>query len=172
MIKRLSPREKVIVCSGAMILLLLLVWSVLLQPYFETMKTLDRKNSAHRHSLIKAEKMSSQIQQLRQQLMVVKTRQRNKRPLLSRVESLMEKTGVREQLLSMRPQAATTQGQFRQQLVEISLKKISLLQLTKLLHAIEYRSGGIQVKSMQIRSRFENHSLLDVNMLLMSLEGL
>jgi len=46
------------------------------------------------------------------------------------------------------------------------------LQLTKLLHAIEYRSGGIQVKSMRIRSRFEDHSSLDVNMVLMSLEGL
>jgi len=172
MINRLNPREKTIVFSGAIVLILLFVWFVLLQPYFETMRTLDRKNLAHRHSLEKVEKMSSQIKQLLQELTVVKTRQQGTRPLFSQVESLTEKTGVREQLLSMHPQPATTQGQFRQQLVEISLKKISLLQLTKLLHAIEYRSGGIQVKSMRIRSRFEDHSALDVNMVLMSLEAL
>ena len=172
MINRLNPREKTIVFSGAIVLILLFVWFVLLQPYFETMRTLDRKNLAHRHSLEKVEKMSGQIKQLLQQLKVVKTRQKGTHPLFSQVESLAEKTGVREQLLSMHPQPATTQGKFRQQSVEISLKKISLLQLTKLLHAIEYRSGGVQVKSMRIRSRFEDHSALDVNMVLMSLEGL
>jgi len=172
MMKRLSPREKLVVGSGAMILLLFFAWFMLIQPYLSTMERLERKIVATRHSLAKAQAMSSQINQLRQQLKTVKTPQRNQRPLLSRVESLTETTGVREQLLSMRPQPVTTQGEFRQQLVEISLKKISLLQLTKLLHAIEYRSGGIQVKSMQIRSRFENRSLLDVNMILMSLEGL
>lgn len=172
MINRLNPRERVVVFSGAIILMLLFSWFVLLQPYFEEMAALDRKNIAHRHSLDKVEKMSSQIRQLRQQLTAVKIRRKGKRPLFSQVESLTEKTGVREQLLSMHPQPAKTEGGFRQQFVEISLKKISLLQLTKLLYAIEYRSGGVQVKSMRIRSRFEDHSMLDVNMVLMSLEGL
>jgi len=59
MINRLNPREKTIVFFGAMILLLLFVWFVLFQPYFETMRILDRKNIAHRHSLEKVEKMSN-----------------------------------------------------------------------------------------------------------------
>ncbi len=171
-IKHLNPREKIIVFTGAAVLLLLFGWFVLLQPYFDTMKSLDRKIAAHRHSLAKVEKMSGEIEQLRRQLASVKTHQRGARPLFSQVESLTEQTGVREQLQSMKPQPATTQGQFRQQLVEISLKKISLLQLTKLLHAIEYRSEGVQVKSMRIRAHFEDPSILDVNMVLMSLEHL
>ncbi len=83
---------------------------------------------------------------------------------------MTEQTGVREQLLSMRPQPATVQGDFRQQLVEIRLESISLAQLVKLLHAVEYRSGGVQVKSMRVKPRFEDRSALDVNMVLMSLE--
>ncbi len=172
MIERLNPREKVIVFSGAVVLVLLFGWFVLLQPYLETMKSLDRKTIAHRHSLDKIEKMSGQIKQLRRQLETVKTDQKGTRPLFSQVESLTEKTGIREYLHSMQPQPATTQGGFRQQLVDINLKKISLLQLTRLLHAIEYRSGGVQVKSMRVRSRFEDPSILDVNMVLMSLESL
>ncbi len=72
----------------------------------------------------------------------------------------------------MRPQAATTQGEFRQQLVEIRLEKLSLGQLVTLLHAVEYRSGGVQVKSLRVKPRFENRSELDANMVLMSLEKL
>ncbi len=172
MINRLNPREKVFVFVGVIVLALLFAWFVLLQPYFETMNNLDRRIVAHRHSLVKVEKMGIQISQLRRQLAAVEIKKKGNRPLFSQVESLTEKTGVREQLLSMHPQPATTQGAFRLQAVEIRLEKISLLQLTKLLHAIEYRNGGIQVKSMRVRSRFEDHSILDVNMVLMSLERL
>ena len=172
MINRLNPREKTIVISGLIILGALFVWFVLLQPYFKTMNNLDRRIAVHLNSLNKVEKMSVQISQLRQQLTEVGTRSKGDRPLFSQVENLTEQTGVREQLLSMRPQPATTQGTFRQQLVEIRLEKISLSQLVKLLHAIEYRSGGIQVKSMRVKPRFEDRSILDVSMVLMSLESL
>ena len=172
MINRLSPREKTIVVAGLIVLVLLFVWFALLNPYFKQMDTLDRRITAHRHSLSRVEKISEQIGQLRQQLAEVETRRKGKRPLFSQVENLTEQTGVREQLLSMRPQPATNQGKFRQQLVEIRLEKISLSQLVKLLHAVEYRSGGVQVKSMRVKPRFDDRSLLDVNMILMSLESL
>lgn len=172
MIKHLNPRERTVVVFGLIILILIVVWFALLQPYFKTMSTLDRKINTHRHDLAKVEKMSSQVSQLRRQLAEVGTPKKGKRPLFTQVESLTEQTGVREQLLSMRPQPATTQGTFRQQLVEIRLDKLSLLQLVKLLHAVEYRSGGVQVKSMRVKPRFEDRSLLDVNMVLMSLESL
>jgi len=172
MIKNLNPREKTVVVAGLIILLLLFVWLALLNPYIKTMKSLDRKIAAHQQSLQKIEAMREQINQLRQQLADVKILKQGTQPLFPLLESVAVQTGVREQLLSMRPQPETTQGQFRQQLVEIRLEKISLPQLVKLLHAIEYRSGGVQVKSMQVKPRFEDRSSLDVNMVLMSLESL
>lgn len=172
MIDRLNSREKIVVGTGLVVLVLLFVWFVLFGPYFETMNNLDRRITAHRNSLNKVEKVSDQIVQLRQQLVDVETRKTGNGPLFSQVESLTEQTGIREQLLSMRPQPATTQGNFRQQLVEIRLEKIFLSQLVKLLHAVEYRSGGVQVKSMRVKPRFDDRTLLDVNMILMSLESL
>ncbi len=171
-LKSLSQREKIIVGAGAAVLVLLFVWFALFIPYLDTVKKLDRKIVAHKKNLVKVEEMGNQIVQLRKQLASVDSRKKSKRPLFSQVENLTEQTGVREQLFSMRPQPATTQGKFKQQLVEIKLKKITLSQLVKLLHAVEYRSGGIQVKSMRVRPRFEDRSILDVNMVLMSLEKL
>ncbi|MEE4253718.1 MAG: type II secretion system protein GspM [Desulfuromusa sp.] len=172
MIKNLNPREKTVVAAGLIVLIFLFVWFALLNPYLKTMKSLDRKIAAHRQSLQKVETMREQISQLRQQLTDVKILKQGTRPLFSLVENMAVQTGVREQLLSMRPQPATIQGQFRQQLVEIKLEKISLAQMVRLLHAVEYRSEGVRVKSMQVKPRFEDRSILDVNMVLMSLESL
>lgn len=172
MTKYLNSREKNVIAAGLLVLLFLLVWFALLEPYFNAINTLERKIAAQQRNLGEIERMGEQIRQLRHQLAAVKTPEAGKRPLFSQVESLTEQTGVRERLLSMRPQPATTQGGFRQQLVEIRLEKISLAQLVKLLHLVEYRSGGIQVKSMRVKPRFENRSILDVNMVLMSLENL
>ena len=169
-IKRLEPRERIIVIAGLTVIVLLFIWFALLAPYFKTMAKLDRKISALERNLTAAEQMRDQILELRRQLATAGNRNQGGKPLFSQVESLTEQTGVREQLLSMRPQPATVQGDFRQQLVEIRLEKISLAKLVKLLHAVEYRSGGVQVKSMRVKPRFEDRSLLDVDMVLMSLE--
>lgn len=170
MIKHLNPRERLAVGLGLLVVLLCLVWFVLLNPYFAEMSRLDRRIAAQQRSLGNAQQMQQQIEQLRQQLATVGKRRLKGKPLFSQVENLTEQTGVREQLLAMRPQPATLQGGFRQQLVEIRLEKLKLGQLVKFLHAVEYRSGGVQVKSLRISPRFEDRSELDINMVLMSLE--
>lgn len=170
MMKRLNPRERIIVAIGAVVVCLVAAW-LSLTPYFETMERLDRKINALERNVADAGRMRDQVLSLREQLASVNNRSPGTRPLFAQVENLTEKTGVREQLLSMRPQPATVQGDYRQQLVEIKLERMTLAQLVKLIHAVEYRSGGIQVKSMRVRPRFEDRSLLDVNMVLMSLEG-
>jgi len=170
MMKRLNPREKTIVSAVLVFLVLLVVWFVLLSPYFKTMDRLERKLVGLERNLAEINRMRGQILQLRSQLASVGQQRQGTSPLFSQVESLTEQTGVRDQLLSMRPQPATVQGGFRQQLVEIRLESLSLAQLVQLLHAVEYRSGGIQVKSMRIKPRFEDRSMLDVNMVLMLLE--
>jgi len=170
MIKRLNPRERWIVGGGLVVLVLVLVWFALLSPYLEALSGLDRRIAAHQRNLEKMQQMQGQIFQLREQLASVDNRSEKKRPLFSQVENLTVQTGIRDQLLSMRPQPATTQGGYRQQLVEIRLEKLTLAQLVKLIYAVEYRSGGVQVKSLRVKPRFEDRSSLDVNMVLMSLE--
>ena len=169
----LDKREKIVVGSGIFVLLLLLVWFALLTPYLNSVNRLERKISGQQNGLEKALLMHAQINALRQQLSKANTTsRREKRPLFSRVENLAEQTGVRDQLFSMRPQPAVIQGKYKQQLVDIRFKQITLSQLVRLLHAVEYRSSGVQVKTMRIKPRFEDHSLLGVNMVLMSLEKL
>ncbi len=168
---KLNQRERMVVALGGLVLILLFIWFAMLAPHFRAVNRLERKITAHKNSLVKVAKMDAEIKQLRLQLASVNTASKVRgKPLFSKIESITEQTGVRDQLFSMRPQPVVTQGKFKQQLVDIRLKQVTLPQLVRLLHAVEYRSGGVQVKSMKIRPRFEDRSLLDVNMVLMSLE--
>lgn len=170
MISRLETRERIVVLVGILFVLGVFVWLVLLNPYLSTMQNLDRRIEGQRRTLHEAETMRAEISRLRQQLSGFESQRRAGRPLFSQVENLTKQMGVREQLLSMRPQPETVQGGFRQQLVEIRLERVTLSQLVGFLHAAEYRSQGIQVRSLRVRPRFDDRSRLDVNLVLMSLE--
>ncbi|MBW6508635.1 MAG: type II secretion system protein M [Desulfuromonadales bacterium] len=170
MIVRLDERERIIVLAGMVILAVILIWLVLLNPYMNAMQSLDRRIDGQRRNLERVAILGQEIDQLRQQLAGIESQQRSGRPLFSQVENLTKQIGVREQLLSMRPQPDVVQGGFRQQTVEIRLERVTLSQLVGFLHAAEHRSHGIQVRSLRVRPRFDDRSRLDVNLVLMSLE--
>jgi len=170
MINRLDERERIIVLAGIVILAALLIWLVLLNPYMNAMQKLDRRIDGQRRNLERVATLGQEIGQLRQQLAGIESQRRSGRPLFSQVENLTKQMGVRDQLLSMRPQPDSVQGGFRQQTVEIRLERVTLSQLVGFLHAAEHRSHGIQVRSLRVRPRFDDRSQLDVNLVLMSLE--
>lgn len=170
MINRLEPRERIILLAGVLILTGLFFWLLLLNPYLSRMQSLDRQIEGQRRNLERVESLRQEIEQLRQQLAGIESAGRPGRPLFSQVENLTAQMGLREQLLSMRPQPESVQGGFRQQSVEIRLERVTLSQLVGFLHAAEYRSSGIQVRSLRVRPRFDDRSRLDVNLVLMSLE--
>lgn len=170
MIDRLDERERIIVLAGVVILAAILIWLVLLNPYMNTMQNLDRRIEGQRRNLERVAALGQEIDQLRQQLEGIESQRRSGRPLFSQVENLTKQMGVRDQLLSMRPQPDSVQGGFRQQTVEIRLERVTLSQLVGFLHAAEHRSYGIQVRSLRVRPRFDDRSRLDVNLVLMSLE--
>jgi len=170
MFSRLDERERIIVLAGILFLAGILVWLVLLNPYVNRMQSLDRRIEGQRRNLEQVATLGQEIAQLRQQLAGLESQQGSGRPLFSQVESLTNQMGVRDQLLSMRPQPDSMQDGFRQQTVEIRLERVSLSQLVGFLHAAEHRSHGIKVRSLRVRPRFDNRSQLDVNLVLMSLE--
>lgn len=170
MIERLDGRERIIVLVGIFVLIGVLFWLLLLNPYMNTMQSLDRRIEGQRRNLEQVATRGQEIDQLRRQLSEIEARQRSDRPLFSQVENLTKQMGVRDQLLSMRPQPDSVQDGFRQQTVEIRLERVTLSQLVGFLYAAEHRSHGIQVRSLRVRPRFDDRSRLDVNLVLMSLE--
>ena len=170
MIQQMSQRERVMVAVAVAAVVLVGVWLGVIEPYQSAMEKLDSQIKNRSNSLVEVKELQKDISRLRQQLSQVSGRKAMDGPLFSYVEALTDQAGIRDRLLSMRPQQASQQGNYRQQLVELKLEKLSLPQLVRFLYAIEYAGQGVQVKSMRIKRRFEDNSSLDVNLSVFSLE--
>jgi len=170
MIQQMSRRERVMVLAASVAVVLVAVWLGVVEPYRSAMWKLENQINSRSDSLVEVRDLQREIRMLRQQLSQVSGRQEMDGPLFSYVEKLTDQAGVRDNLLSMRPQQSTQQGEYRQQQVELRMEKLSLSQLVQFLYAIEYSAQGVQIKSMRIKRRFEDHSSLDVNLSIFSLE--
>jgi len=170
MIHQLSRREQLMVAVALAAVVLVAIWLGVVDPYRAAMGRLDSQIKSRINSLVEVKGLQQDITRLEQQLSQESGRKTMGGPLFSYVEGLTEEAGIKENLSSMRPQQASVQGEYRQQLVELKLEKLSLTQLTRFLYAIEYSGQGVQVKSMRIKRRFDDRSSLDVNLSVFSLE--
>lgn len=170
MIGRLSRREQMMVLAAAVVVVLVVFWLGVVEPYRSALGRLDSQIRNRSNSLEEVKRVQQEILKLQQQLAGASGKKTMEGPLFSHVERLTDQAGVRSNLLSMRPQPATQQGEYRQQLVDLKLEKLSLAQLVRFLYALEYSGQGVQVKTMRIKRRFEEHSSLDVNLSVISLE--
>jgi len=84
------------------------------------------------------------------------------------VTVLMENTagaiGLRERLVSLRPQAAPGEGRVAESL-EVEAEKLELGELVRWLYAIEHAPGAPQVTQLRLRKRFDQRELFDVTLL-------
>ncbi|MDT8420885.1 MAG: type II secretion system protein GspM [Desulfuromonadales bacterium] len=170
MIQKMSRREQLMVLAAMVTVVLVAIWLGVVEPYRSALAKLDSQISTRESSLDEVKKLQQDILRLQQQLAGTSGRKEMDGPLFSHVERMTDQVGVRVNLLSMRPQPTTQQGEYRQQLVELKLEKLTIPQLVRFLYAIEYSGQGTQVKSLRIKRRFDDHSSLDVNLTLFSLE--
>lgn len=170
MIQQLSPRERIMVFSAVAAVALVAIWLGVVEPYQAAMGRLDSQIKNRSNSLVEVKSLQQDIRRLSQRLSQVSGRKAMDGPLFSYVEALTDQAGVRDHLLSMRPQQSSQQGEYRQQQVELKLEKLSIAQLVRFLYAVEYSGQRVQIKSMRIKRRFEDHSSLDVNLSVFTLE--
>jgi len=170
MIQQMSRREQMMVAAAVVAVVLVVIWLGVVDPYRAKMDRLDNQIKSRSNSLVEVNNLKQEIARLRQQLSGVSDKKALTGPLFSHLEMLTEKTGVKDNLLSMRPQQPSVQGDYRQQMVELKLEKLSLPQLVRFLYQVEYAGQGVQVKSMRLKRRFDDHSSLDANLSIFSLE--
>lgn len=170
MINRLNQREKQFVMIGGVVAgLLLLVagfW-----PLLTRVGGVDARLAAKQAELVRARELQQQLQQisvglqLRQRRM---TRAGGGSPL-ALVEATTVRLGCRDNLVTVRPQAATSRDGVRIEPLELRFEKISLEQLARLLAAFEETDQLLKVQTLKVRRRFDNAAQLDVQLALEAL---
>jgi general secretion pathway protein M len=81
--------------------------------------------------------------------------------LRTTLEDLARQAGVRVE--SMEPQASPAHARYRETKVQVGLESVTLEQAVKYLHEIESHRQVLSVKSLRLRTRADQPSLLDVS---------
>lgn len=167
MIDNLSPRVKLIAASAVIVALLILLAAVLI-PYREGVRMAESRIASQQLQLEEVRRLRIEHRRLQQALAAAERRfEATTRgfSLFSFVEEVTNRTGVRENLVSMRPQPTQLHGGFKEESVEIRLERVQLEQLVRLLHAMEAADVLLNMKSMRVKPRFDNRLQLDTILL-------
>jgi len=166
MIRNLSRREQLVLLGGVTLLCLLLLIFGIFMPYRSGLNEIDRQIEARREQLKEVRQLQAEFRRLRSEL------SRRERKLerssgtstFSSIESIVTRLGFRDNLVAMRPQAASQREGVEVEAVAARLERIDLGQLVGLLRALESSEILLTVSSLQIRTRFDDPSQLNAEL--------
>lgn len=160
---QLSQRERIAVAVAAVAVLAALLYAGIVAPYRRAVRNLDTRISTRQRQLGEMAALQQRYQQLQRRVGEAERRLAKTADfsLFAYVEGLAGQMISKENLVSMRPQPPTVREDLREEAVEVRLEKVRLDQLVRLLHAIDENEALLTVKSLKIKTRFDNRSQLD-----------
>ncbi|MCD6526900.1 MAG: type II secretion system protein M [Desulfuromonas sp.] len=163
MIQNLSPREQLMLLIGGLCCLATLVYFALIQPYCSAIDQLDSKIASRSKQLQQVKQLQQDYLRIQSQIKSLQKQQTNAPDfaLFAFVESQVSRIAGRENLTAMRPLAAINHDDISEESVEIKLENISLGQMMQLLQSFDSAPASLQVKSLQLKVRFDNPQQLD-----------
>ena len=166
MIDRLSQRDRIALAVGAVAVGFALIWFGIYLPYRRAMNGLDSKIASRQRQLSEVQDLRNRYLALQQQLGQAQRRldQGEDFALFAFVEDLAGRYASKENLTNMRPQPATSRGEYREESVEVRLERIRLAQLIQLLYAIDNAQAYVKVKNLRIKPRFDDKTQIDAVM--------
>ncbi len=161
----LGGREKLAMIIGGVAVALLLFYRFGLSPALERLRTLDRlvatkERDFHEMKTLRDTYLAQKrlMEEINQSL----AQRGQDFAIFSFLEELANKTGIKNNIMYMKP-ALTTPGElFRESSVEMRLEGIALQQLTRYLYDIEQAPQLLRIRRMHIKPRAANPDQLDV----------
>jgi hypothetical protein len=161
----LGGREKLVMIVGGIAVALLLFYRFGLSPALERLRMLDRlvamkERDLHEMKTLRETYLAQTrlMEEVNQSL----AQRGQDFAIFSLLEDLANKTGIKSNIMYMKP-ALTTPGElFRESSVEMRLESIALQQLTRYLYDIERAPQLLRVRRMHIKPRPANPDQLDV----------
>ena len=166
MIQNLTQREKTFLAAGAAALMLLILIFGIILPYRAAIVRLDAHVAQRQMQLQQVKALQVEFQRLQTDL----TRREQKldksggTSAFSSIESIVTRLGFRDKLVAMRPQPAGEREGMQVETVATRIDGIDLTQLVQLLKSFKSSNTLLNVNSMQIRTRFDDPSLLDTEL--------
>lgn len=165
---RLAFREKVVLGLGALLGVMLLAYSLIITPYMEKMRILDRRIAQKTVELKEISTLSQEYREIKRRMEELKGKagKRGKSfPLFSHLESLAAKTLIKGNIASMKPQSTPIGEHYKESSVAVKLESITTRQLVDYLFRIENSEAFLRIKRLHLKKRRDNPKYLDATFL-------
>ena len=170
---RLAFREKVVLGLGALLGVMLLAYTLIITPYREKMRVLDRRITQKTIEMKEISTLSQEYLDIRERMEELKGKARKRGKtfsLFSHLESLAGKTLIKGNIASMKPQSTPLGGDYKESSVEVKLESITTGQLVDYLFRIEDSEAFLRIKRLHVKKRHDNPKYLDATFLVSTYE--
>ncbi|MDF2756217.1 MAG: hypothetical protein K0S94_1802 [Nitrospira sp.] len=169
--RHLASRERIMVASGGAVVLASLLFLLVVDPLFARIDKLERQ--AVRKSKERVELSALASEYAAKQARITKLEQRlpaseGQFSLLAFMEDAAASVQIRDRIVGMQPQQATTQQGYEETAVDLRLDGVQLPQLLGLLVALEQAPYDVQVHHLQIKPKYDNPINLDATLRIVS----
>jgi hypothetical protein len=170
---RLTSREKGVLGLGILVGMGLLAYKLVVTPYIEKMRVLDRRIVQKTVELKEIAKLRREYLEVKERMEQFKgkARQRGRGfSLFSHLESLANKTKIKGNIASMKPRSSTVGEQYKESSVEVKLENVNTQQLVNYLFRIENSEAFLRIKRLHLKKRHDNPKYLDATFLISTYE--
>jgi general secretion pathway protein M len=174
-LNRLSRRERMILLAGAFVAAGFGLWGLYggATWYHERMIAMDRQIQEKSQDRVALLRLKREYLGLKDQIGRVEARltgDKDRFSLLSYLESLSEKLGMRNNIANMRPQPASEAEGYREVGVEVSLQNVTLEQAVRILSSIESADHLIRIKQLRMKTKYADPQFIDTSFLAVTYE--
>ena len=163
----LQRREQALVVGAAALVLLLALFTFVIDPIRERAANLDRRLVSAGRQL--AELRSLRDDYRRQQRVIDRVdrrlrRQRRNFAIFSYLEQVAARTGVQDKIQSVNTLASPPNTEYREESVEVRMEGVTLGQLVDYLHRVESSPRILRIRRLQVGPTRDNRQLLSVRL--------
>ena len=167
-----SARERLLIGGALLVAGTLLLQAVVIAPLRAGVADAQREGARLQTDLLRAQRMTREILRLRADLERIEARIKTGQStnLFTLLEALAGEAQMRERLESIKPKQPSDHEKYRETRVEVSLKGATLEQAVQFLYKIESAPVLLIIRSLRMKSRRDDATVLDVSFSVSSFE--
>ena len=169
---KLAKRERYLVIGAACFLSVIVVFELLISPFFENRANMQRGVEAKEALLREVMDLSAEYEskkRVSQDMAQALDRRKSGFSLFNYLDQAAKKTGIDKHVKSMLP-SSKGEGLFKESTVDMDLEAVTGTQLMEYLYEIESPEDLISIKRMTVKQNGKQDGYLDVSFLALTLE--
>ena len=165
---RLGKREKRVLGGGAVFLLLLFAWLLVLSPLLEKMAWFDRKAVEKERDLVELAQIRENYLKVRNHVSQIEQKidqGRKDFPFPAYLENLAVEGKVKNKMTTLRPQSSQTFENLKESSMEVKLDDLTLAQAVDFISRVENAPEFLYIRDLHIRTRYSEPKNLDLTLI-------